>query len=433
MPVFVRLALSFSTNKNMSSIGIIGAGVTGVTTAYYLAKMGYSVVVYDKHPYSGMQTSYANGGQLSVSNAEVWTSWPTVKKGLKWMFKKDAPLLFNLSPSMPKYKWIAGFLMNTVKGQSNFDKYTKLTIEYGLAARELYYEIAEEEGIHFDLLKKGILHFYRDKKTFDAAIQSCEYFKSAGVDRHVVTADEVVKLEPALAPISHTILGGTYTPDDASGDIHVFCHKLTKVLQERYGVVFKYDTTVTDILTYNSHVNVTTLTNKSLHEIDVLEQVIVCAGVDSNEFAHMVGDSVNVYPVKGYSITIPLESGPYWDSAPTISLLDEATKIVSSRLGDRLRVAGTAELADWNYDIRQDRIKPLTDWVRTCFPDVSVKNAVPWAGLRPMTATMFPVVRHAKTTDRVLFNTGHGHLGWTLAAATAKEIAELIWDQANLS
>jgi D-amino-acid dehydrogenase len=415
----------------MSSIGIIGAGITGVTTAYYLARLGYSVVVYDKHPYSAMQTSYANGGQLSVSNAEVWTSWSTVKKGMKWMFKKDAPLLFDLTPSMPKYKWLAGFLLNTIKGQSNFDKYTGLTIQTGLAARELYYEIAEEEDIQFDLLKQGILHFYRDRKTYDAAIKSCEYFKAAGVDRYMISTDEVVKLEPSLAPIRNTILGGTYTPDDASGDIHKFCVELTQVLKDRYGVVFKYDTTVTDIRPYSQFVDVTTESNGEMNVDARLEQVIICAGVDSNELAKMVDDSVNVYPVKGYSITVPLESSFSRNAAPMISLLDDATKIVSSRLGDRLRVAGTAELADWNYDIRQDRVKPLLDWVRTCFPDVSVKNAVPWAGLRPMTPTMYPIVRESVSSDRVLFNTGHGHLGWTLGAATSKEIADLIWNKAN--
>jgi D-amino-acid dehydrogenase len=418
----------------MTTIGIIGAGITGVTTAYYLAKQGYQVIVFDKHPYAAMQTSYANGGQLSVSNSEVWTNWVTLKKGMKWMFRKDAPLLFNPSPSLPKYKWMAGFLLNTLKGQTNFDKYTRATIKYGLEARELYYQIAEEEGISFDLLKRGILHFYRDESTLAAAEKSCEYFQAAGVDRHMISADEVIKLEPALVPIKDTILGGTYTPDDASGDIHKFCLELTEVLKIKYGVTFAYDTEVTSIKTIAELIflNVKTrhpgiFTNQQI----ILHHLVICAGADSSILGSMIGDSVNVYPIKGYSITIPLNDAKSQASAPTISLLDEATKIVSSRLGDRLRVAGTAELADWNYDIRQDRIKPLIEWTRTCFPDVDIENVIPWAGLRPMTTTMFPIIRSAKTTDLITFNTGHGHLGWTLSAATAKETAELIWNKAN--
>lgn len=405
-------------------VAVIGAGITGITTAYSLAKAGYAVTVYDKHPYAAMQTSYANGGQLSVSNSEVWTTLPTLWKGMKWMLKKDAPLLFNPTPSWRKAKWVGGFLMETIAG--NYEKNTLETIRLGLRARELYYEIADAEGFNFDLEKRGILHFYRDEKYLKAAEASCALFRSAGVDRHMVTASEVATIEPALAN-THGIIGGTYTPEDASGDIHKFCVELAKVLETKYGVVFQYDSEVTKIESFPNRVDlkwerkVSPKDWKPAFGMHSASKVVICAGVDSPDLAKLAGETINIYPVKGYSITVGLQ-GKGIQAAPWASLLDEQTKIVASRLGDdRFRVAGTAELADYNYDIRADRVKPLVDWVRRNFPDVSVEDVKPWAGLRPMTPSMLPIVRASKKQN-VFLNTGHGHLGWTLSPATAEAI-----------
>ncbi len=398
----------------MKQVCVIGAGITGITTAYELARDGYQVTVLDKHPYVAMQTSYANGGQLSVSNSEVWTTWPTVWKGMKWMFKKDAPLLFNPRPSFPKMAWMGGFLMNTLMG--NQRAHTQETVRLGLIAREQYFKIADETGIEFNLLKKGILHFYRNDKSFESGRKSCDLFQSMGVNRYAVSADEVLDIEPNLAKAEHKIVGGTYTPDDASGDIHKFCSELSKVLKIVYGVNFIYDTTVTDIQDYHDGVMITRTGDR--YEINqVYDYLVICGGAESSHLSAMLHDHINVYPVKGYSITVNTAGRQSY--SPTVSLLDEELKIVSSTYGTRLRVAGTAELADWNLDIKADRIKPLVDWVRHSFPELSVEDVKPWAGLRPMTPSMLPICRPSKASDRIVLNTGHGHLGWTLAPATA--------------
>jgi D-amino-acid dehydrogenase len=386
-------------------IAVIGAGITGITTAYSLARRGVDVTVYDENFYPAMKTSYANGGQLSVSNSDVWTTIPNIIKGLKWMTKKDAPLLINPSPSMSKYKWIAAFLYHSVSVKAVDN--TIQTAKIGLEARKFYMQIAEQEKIDFDLKKKGILHFFKNQEYFESAKRSCEeVYAKVGMVRYILTKNQVMEYEPSLQ-YSAGIIGGTYTPHDMSGDIHKFCIELEKVLKTKYNVKFVYGTKFV----------------KSL--INDYDNVVLCGGVASTEFSKIIGDPLNIYPVKGYSITIDV--GNTVEDAPVISLLDDEAKIVSSRLGTRLRVAGTAELAGINYDIRQDRIDPLVKWVRNNFPYIRTEHVNPWAGLRPMTPNMMPIVRQSKN-KKVWYNTGHGHLGWTLSAATAEMITDQIFN-----
>ena len=407
----------------MTKVIVIGAGITGITTAYSLARRGYKVTVIEREPYPGMKTSYANGGQLSVSNSEVWNTYDNLWKAMKWVFKKDAPLLINPYPSVSKISWMARFFLNTVL--MKYEENTITTIEMGLRARELYFAIAEEEKIAFDLTKEGILHFYKNTNYYNSAVNACELYQQNGVDRRVISLEEMAEIEPSLASI-HDIIGATYTKDDANGDIHKFCRELASVLESKYKVEFNYNTTVTDL---NKIYEIITVQTDNLHsnkcKTFVADQVVICGGVDSARLARMVIDTVPVYPVKGYSITIDLVNKAEQESAPYVSLLDDEAKIVTSRLGNRFRVAGTAELADYNYDIRKDRIDPLVNWVQSNFPGVSTEHCVPWAGLRPMTPNMLPIVRPSKT-KYVWFNTGHGHLGWTLSAATAEQVADMI-------
>ena len=385
---------------------VIGAGITGVTTAYYLNKAGYNVTVFDKEQYAGMKTSYANGGQLSVSNSETWTSWSNISKGIKWMFQPDAPFLIRPTPSISKIRWIAGFLYETFKGDANKRLNSLKTIAMGMSARESYYEIADETGIEFNLSQSGILHFYKDRKYFDDAKYAMEsIYRYSELERKIITPDEVAKLEPKLAGVEG-IIGGIWTESDSMGDIHKFCNGLADWLSNN-GVRFVYDFEVTSDYADALHYDYDT--------------IVICAGADSTRVADMFGESINVYPVKGYSITI--RDNP--DNFPNRSLLDDQAKIVTSTLGDRFRVAGTAELDGWNLDIRKDRIDPLLHWVHTNFPDIDTRDYKPWAGLRPMTPSMLPIVRKGRRKG-VYLNTGHGHLGWTLSACTAQMIVDII-------
>ncbi len=405
----------------MSTIAVIGAGITGVTTAYALLDRGHTPVLIDRQRYPAMETSFANGGQLSASNAEVWNSWATVMKGMKWMLRPDAPLLLNPRPSAHKLSWMAEFVRAITHHRENTVATTRMAIE----ARAHLFRIAEREGIDFDLERRGILHIYRDAKSFEAASRSNEMLREGGLDRRAVGPDEIRTIEPALHGQYHA---GFFTPSDSTGDIHKFTRGLAEACVRR-GAKLVLGAPV-ERIEHNAS-GVTVVLGDGDHV--AADAVVVCAGVDSRRIAAMLGDRINIYPVKGYSITVALDDEASRAGAPWVSLLDEQTKIVTSRLGpDRFRVAGTAEFNGYNRDIRADRIKPLVDWTERLFPGVNTSRVVPWAGLRPMTPNLMPRVGAGKRAG-VFYNTGHGHLGWTLSAATAEIVADQIGSVAALA
>ena len=402
----------------MSRIAIIGAGITGVTTAHALAQCGHHVTVFERHRYAAMETSFANGGQLSASNAEVWNSAATVMKGLRWMLTRDAPLLLNPMPTWHKYSWMGEFLRQIPHYRAN----TVETVRLAIAAREHLFSIAEREGIDFDLERRGILHIYKTRKEFDAASKVNALLREGGLDRNPVTASELHAIEPT---IKGDFFGGFFTPSDSTGDIHKFTRGLADACV-RHGVEFHYDAEITAIEQPAEGRFSLTVNLEGESQRFAFERIVVCAGVKSRDFAALLGDHVNVYPVKGYSITVCLDDEVSQQRAPWVSLLDDSAKIVTSRLGvDRFRVAGTAEINGFNRDIRSDRIAPLVDWTRQYFPEVSTARVIPWAGLRPMLPSMLPKVGRGKRRG-VFYNTGHGHLGWTLSAATAQVVAEAV-------
>ncbi|AOY89444.1 D-amino acid dehydrogenase [Marinobacter salinus] len=401
----------------MKRIAVIGGGITGITTAYTLAKRGLDVTVYEKHRYAAMETSFANGGQLSASNAEVWNNWQTVAKGMKWMLHSDAPLLVNPKPSWHKLSWFAEFVAAIPQYENN----TTETARLAIAARDHLFAWAQEEGIDFDLKKQGILHIYRDKAGFDHAANVSKLLAAGGLERRPVTPEEMKAIEPTLAG---TYYGGFFTESDSTGDIHKFTNGLAEAIQ-RLGVKTCYGHTVTELSADQNSAWVTAYDGEQQNR-DTFDGVVICAGVGSRALAAKLGDRVNIYPVKGYSITVELDDEASQQAAPTVSLLDDATKLVTSRLGDdRFRVAGTAEFNGYNRNIRDDRIKPLTRWVEQCFPGVSTRRVVPWAGLRPMLPNMMPRVGPG-SLPTVFYNTGHGHLGWTLSAITAEMLADAV-------
>jgi D-amino-acid dehydrogenase len=401
----------------MKKIAIIGGGITGVTTAYALAKRGFAVTLFERHRYAAMETSFANGGQLSASNAEVWNNGGTILKGLKWMLKNDAPLLVNPAPTWHKLSWFAEF----IAAMPHYERNTIETARLAVAARAHLFAWAAEEGIDFDHKREGILHIYRDKKGFAHAGKVSVMLAKGGLPRRAVTPAEMKAIEPTLAG---SYFGGYFTESDSTGDIHKFTHGLS-LAAARLGVHTLYEQDVTH-LSSNGQQAVVTVGEGAAQTFHTFDGLVVCAGVASRNFAAQLGDRVNIYPVKGYSITVNLLDEASQSGAPNVSLLDDETKLVTSRLGmDRFRVAGTAEFNGIDRDIRDDRIQPLIKWVAQCFPNINTRSVVPWAGLRPMMPNMMPRVGKG-VAPNVFYNTGHGHLGWTLSAITADMVAGVV-------
>lgn len=402
---------------SMPKVAVIGAGVTGVTTAYQLQDSGAEVTVIDRHAHPAMETSFANGGQLSASNAEVWNSWGQVWKGLKWMLRADAPLLLRPAPTWHKLSWLAEFLRAIPRYEQNTVTTARLAIE----ARAHLLDMAEREGIEFDLVQRGILHVYRDKAGLDHATRVTALLRQGGLERDAVGPAEIAAIEPAL---TGDFVGGFHTPSDFTGDIRKYTAGLARAVRRRGGTV-RLDTEVLSATAGGGGVELE-LRRDGATGRERFDALVVCAGVGSRRLAALLGDRVNVYPVKGYSVTVNLHDDESQAAAPWVSLLDDAAKVVSSRLGPgRFRIAGTAEFAGEDRDIRDARIRPLVAWCRRHFPGVSTRDVVPWAGLRPMMPDMLPRVMPGRLPG-VFYNTGHGHLGWTLSAVTARMAADLV-------
>ena len=407
----------------MKHFAIIGAGITGVTTAWVLRQRGYDVTVFDRHRYPAMETSFANGGQLSASNAEVWTNINTILKGLKLLFKSDAPLSMNLRPSWHKYSWLASFA-----GQcGNYEKNTVATAKMAIESRRYMAEFAKNAGVEFDREDSGILHIYKREADFAHAHNVTNMLAKAGLMRRQLSPDEVYDIEPALQA---EVIGGYYTDSDFTGDIHKFANGLAEAA-ERAGVKFAMNTQITDIDHGGDKPHLFWKNLDGDANDCTFDGVVITAGVMSRKLASALGDNVNVYPVKGYSITVELKDATSQAVAPVVSLLDDAAKIVTARLGkNRFRVAGTAEINGINYDIRADRIAPLTRWVENNFPDICTKAVTPWAGLRPMMPSMMPHIGAGRKKG-VFYNTGHGHLGWTLSCISAQMIGDIVCAKGN--
>ena len=410
--------------KDNEKVAVIGAGITGITTAYQLYRKGAAVTVFEANPYPAMETSYANGGQLSASNAEVWNSVPTMIKGVQWMFSAGAPLLMNPKPSWHKYSWLAEFVSAIPKYEAN----TIQTVKWALDARRQLLEMAEAENIAFDRETTGILHFYETKKQFDTAQKVTDLLRKGGLERRAVTPQEITQIEPTL---KGEIYGGFYTESDFTGDIHKYTSALADACVKR-GVQMRLSTVVEKLRADQGRVEVFSRiedergsSSPGQHK-EVFDKVVICAGVHSRKFAAMLGDRLNIYPVKGYSITVNLEDESNQAAAPMTSLLDDDAKLVTSRLGKRrFRVAGTAEFNGFSKDIVWDRINPMLKWCHKHFPEMSTENFVSWAGLRPMMPNMLPRVGKGRRPG-VFYNTGHGHLGWTLSGATSDIISEVV-------
>ncbi|KAF0140716.1 MAG: D-amino-acid dehydrogenase [Rhodospirillaceae bacterium] len=399
---------------------VFGAGVVGVATAYRLAREGHEVVVIDRRPGAGLETSFANGGQISASHAEPWASPATLLKVLQWLGRPDAPLVFRWTRWDPfLWVWLARFLRNCTPARTH--RNIERTLRLALYSRTMLKALRAETGIAYDHRTSGILHIYRMPRAFAQACAAAATMQLYGLERRVCPVAACLALEPALVSVAPQLAGGLYSPDDESGDAHLFTVRLAE-LARTAGVDFRFGVTVRGLEAEGGHI-VRVVTD---HGAVTGTAYVLALGSYSALVARTVGLRLPIYPAKGYSLTVDATG---FAGAPAVSITDDEYKMVYTRLGNRLRIAGTAELAGWDPTPTPIRAETLLKRAHAMFPEGGdYDHAVLWAGLRPKTPDSVPIIGRTPWPE-LLLNTGHGTLGWTMAAGSACIIADLIADR----
>ena len=400
----------------MVKIAVLGAGVVGVTAAWYLAEAGHEVTVVDRQAGAALETSFANGGQISAGHAEPWAQPSVLPKVLSWIGREDAPLLFRLRADPAQWEWGLRFALECLPGR--FERNCRALAGLAAYSRTCLRQLRNDTGIQYDQLSRGILHIATNASDFNRLARHAQAVRSLGIEREVLDGAACVELEPALAHSTDPIAGGAYTPQDESGDAYRFTHALAELARQK-GVRFSFNQSISKIVTEGDRV-------VGLEGADVQgDAYVVALGSYSPLLLRPLGIRIPVYPLKGYSITLPL--GPVEQGvAPSVSLTDEAHKIVISRLGNRLRAAGTAELTGYDHTVNATRCTAILRRVRELFPQLGAVTTVEnWAGLRPATPGNVPVVGRTRYSNLFL-DTGHGTLGWTLACGSGRALADIV-------
>jgi D-amino-acid dehydrogenase len=404
---------------------VLGSGIIGTASAWFLNKAGHEVTVIERQPGAAQETSFANGGQISVSHAEPWANPAAPMKVLKWLGQEDAPLLFRLRPEWLQWKWGMSFLRECTPGRTAHNIRQIVAIsEY---SRQALQAVRAETGIDYDYLTRGILHFYTDKKDFEESLPAAKLMRELGCPRDSISAEEVVRIEPALAKIRDKIVGGDYTATDESGDVYKFTTGLAGKAREA-GVDFRFNTTVTRLLTEGAGAaskitGVEIINPDGRHQVLHADAFVMAMGSFSVPLVKPLGIDLMIYPGKGYSATYAVTDP---DAAPSVSLTDDGYKLVVSRLGDRLRVAGTCELNGYTRELNMTRCEAITRRTRELFPNAcDYENPVYWTGLRPLTPSNVPYIGKTRISNLFL-NTGHGTLGWTMGCGSGQAIADIV-------
>jgi D-amino-acid dehydrogenase len=399
------------------SIIVLGAGVIGVTSAYYLAKAGHRVIVIDRQPGPALETSFANAGEISPGYASPWAAPGIPLKALKWMFMKHAPLVVQPKFDLGTLRWLAKALSNCTADRYAVNKERMLRIaDY---SRACLAELRAETGINYDQRMQGTLQVFRTQKQIDAMAKDIVVLAKAGVPFGVLDRDGCAAAEPGLNPVRERIAGGLRLPNDETGD----CYKFTNVLSdhaESLGVAFRYETKVERLVAQGGRISAVRLSTGEELETEL---VVVALGSYTPQLLAPLGLRLPVCPVKGYSITIPISNG---DRAPVSTVMDETYKVAITRLGTRIRVGGIAEIAGFDTTPREARRATLAQSVTDLFGDAGdLSQATFWCGLRPMTPDGTPVIGPTRFGNLYL-NNGHGTLGWTMACGAARILADMI-------
>ena len=405
-------------------VAVLGSGIIGVSTAWWLRQAGHDVVVVDRRGGAAQETSFANGGQISVSYAEPWANPQAPAKLLRWMFREDAPLLFRPQLDVRQWLWGLAFLRECLPGR--LAPNIRAMVRMAEFSRNTLAGMRADLDISYDHLSRGILNFYRDPREFELSQRASGVMRDLGVERRVVSADEVIAIEPALASQRANIVGGDYTPDDESGDVHAFTTGLAARAQAA-GAQFMFDTRVTRLVTEAGKVKhaEVILADGTFGQVHA-DAFVVALASHTPALVRPLGVACNIYPAKGYSATFPLLDE---QAAPTVSLTDSSHKVVFSRLGNRLRMAGTAELSGYSRALNPVRCQALTLLASELFPGaLDTERVSYWAGLRPSTPSNVPLIGRTRVPNLYL-NSGHGTLGWTMGVGSGRALADIISDR----
>lgn len=399
---------------------MLGAGVVGTTTAWYLARAGHEVTVVDRQAQAGMETSFANGGQISVSHAEPWANPHVFSRFRQWLGREDAPLLWRWRADPAQLAWGLRFLGQCLPGATR--RNMAAIVALALYSRQQLGLLRSELDLQYDQLQRGILHFYTDPGEFAAASEAARLMRAQGVDRDTLDVDGCLQIEPALADARHLLVGGDYTRSDESGDAHLFTRALAGKASAA-GVAFRFGLHIEKLATGGRQVAGVVVGDSAGAELLTADAYVVALGSYSPCLLRPLGIRVPVYPAKGYSATLTLADDSH---APSVSITDDERKLVFSRLGNRLRVAGTAEFNGYDLSADPVRCQALLDRTRQLFPKLAVEGEPAfWCGLRPATPSNVPLIGRSRLSNLWL-NTGHGTLGWTMACGSGAALADLV-------
>jgi D-amino-acid dehydrogenase len=402
-------------------VTVLGAGVTGIASAWFLRQAGHEVTVIDRQPGAGLETSFANGGQVSVSHAEPWANPGAPLKVLKWLMREDAPLLFRLRPDLNQWLWGLDFLRQCTPGRTRHN--IRQMVNLGLYSRATLQQLRAATGIDYQQKTEGILHFYTSEKEYADAQAPAALMREYGCELDMKTPDECIAIEPALAASRSQLVGGSMTASDESGDAHQFTARLAALCASA-GVAFLYNTRIVGARKEGDALLGVQIANADGIVSELRSDAyVMCLGAYSPQWARLLGQTLRIYPAKGYSVTLPVVNEA---ASFNVSLTDDEYKLVFSRLGDRLRIAGTAELGGYNTDLNLLRCEAIVRRVRQLFPEMTDgQNAQYWTGLRPATPSNVPYIGASKTRNLFL-NTGHGTLGWTHACGSGAALADIV-------
>lgn len=400
-----------------TKVVVIGAGVIGISTAYYLAKSGMQVTVLERNAHPASETSAGNAGLITPSDAYAWASTDALKTAIKSVFQADLGIKYNLRLDPRLWKWTLQFLGQCRPSRTAINSQAKYQLCH--YSKQCINEVVEQTQIDYCSQKNGVVYFFRDAQSIEMYNQHFDILRNFGLELNVLNADELLHVEPALANIKHQLAGGIYCQSDQTGNSAKFCQQLAKYCADELGVEFHYNSKVTSMDIKQQKVTAVHTPERTFET----HKVVVAAGSESVFICEPIGIRLPIYPVKGYSITAPLLQPKL---APKVGLIDEDRLIAVSRMGDQLRVAAKAEFSGYDYQHKESDFNTIVAAVNELFPGVAdYNNATRWAGLRPMTPSSVPIISNARY-ENFYVNVGHGHVGWTMACGSAKLLRDLI-------